>query len=87
MRKEKEILQAYNNARQIKDSDYHLGYTDAMKFVLELNRRDNIDKCGSDGNCTTPNSCRVDNGYSKYCKKCQCRNCTKSDCHPETKGF
>ena len=45
-----------------------------------MERIDNSELC--DIKCTIPNQCRVDNGYGKHCKKCLCRNCTKSDCYP-----
>lgn len=46
-----------------------------------VGRVDNSIKCENMG-CSIPNQCKIDNGYSKYCKKCLCRNCTKSDCIP-----
>lgn len=88
MRKKLEVVKAYKNAQECTDSDYRCGYLDALKFVLELNRTDNYNPeiCIRTNLCK-PNQCRVDNGYSKSCITCKCRNCIRSDCHPETMGY
>lgn len=60
-------------------------YVRTVEAQLEQ-RVDNSAKCGV-ADCKIPSQCRTDNGYAKYCKHCLCRNCTKSDCRPEEKGW
>lgn len=57
---------------------------------MNYKRIDNHNKCkiivdGTLPNRCKPNICRLDNGYSKACKKCLCRNCIHSDCYPNIK--
>lgn len=87
-RREDNFAEVKIHVDQFHDKSYVLNNTNmsfetsTLDIIIEKEARlDNSAICGV-ADCKMPNQCRIDNGYTKRCKDCLCRNCVKSDCFP-----